>query len=128
MSKYFHGGIPGLEVGEHILPPSKTHTRNTLQGYGSVGRKDMVYLTTELASARMFAAGHPSGRGCVYEVKPDGALYQDPDCNEPGLSFMCERATIVRVLPMSSSARRRALRRLKISFNAFLYERNMDSK
>lgn len=111
--KFYHGGKPGLKVGDKILPPSVTKASGpeTLHEYGSVGRVDRVYLTTEESAARMYASGHPSRRGCVYEVIPDGDLHPDDDCLSPGLSYECESATIVRVIKLSSSARNRALRR-----------------
>jgi len=110
---YFHGGAAGLRVGQRILPPSVTGAKgsSTLHGFGSEGRKDMVYLTECLSDARMFAACHPSRRGCVYEVTPESAVFEDPDCFE-GTSVYCASAVVVRVIPMSSSARNRAVRRM----------------
>jgi rifampin ADP-ribosylating transferase len=108
-SRFFHGGPRGLRVGEYILPPSETGNRGLHDyGTGKVARFDRVYLTSNSLAARFFAALYPTSRGgCVYEVEPAGELVDDPDCTMGGLSFECERARIVAVLPLSSSAVRR---------------------
>lgn len=98
MTTYWHGGHPGLEVGDYILPPSETNTTHTLLEYGSIGRRDRVYLTTEFAGALFFACVHPDG-GHVYEVEPEGELADDPDWfGTSGVSVECQRARIVRVI------------------------------
>lgn len=48
---------------------------------------------------------HPSNHGTVYEVEPVGDVVSDPDCNEPGLSFECERAKVIRVFEVKGSTR-----------------------
>lgn len=110
--KYFHGGVPGLKVGAAILPSGETGA-SSLASYGGISRPDRVYVCTLEAGARLYAAGHPSGRGAVYEVRPEGELEADPDCNLPGLSWQCPRAVVVRVVPFSASARARTLRNLR---------------
>jgi hypothetical protein len=121
MTRFYHGGKPGLKVGGKVLPPVLTNASGpeTLHEYGSLGRWDRVYLTTSEATARMYASGHPSRKGCVYEVTPDGDVEPDPDCLLPGLSYECASATIVRVIKLSSSARNRALRRAAASEGQF---------
>lgn len=96
---YYHGGVPGLFPGRMLLPPSMTsfcaeHAARARSG--SVGRADRVYVTTSIEAAAMYAALYPrpSG-GAVYRVDPIGALEHDPDCDEPGLSFACERAKVI---------------------------------
>jgi len=109
--RLYHGGAPGLKAGDKLLPPNLTGAPS-LHLYGSVGRRDMVYVVSDEHEARMFAAAHPSGRGWLYEVHPDGELYDDPDYFVPGVSFFCESATVLRSVTLSSSARHRALIRL----------------
>jgi rifampin ADP-ribosylating transferase len=61
-------------------------------------RKDRVYVTTELNTAKFFAAGNSAlSEPAVYEVEPVGDLEEDADRKEPGLSFACEKAKILSV-------------------------------
>jgi hypothetical protein len=102
---YWHGGAPGLNPGDLILPPSVTRTRNTLSAY--VGEEasragyqpTRVYLASEYEVAEVFAAMYPNG-GWVYRVQPEGQLEQDPDVVEQGMSWACERARIVAVVQL----------------------------
>jgi len=55
--RYYHGGVPGLRPGDYLVPPAE-HGGPSLHGYGSVGRRDRVYVTTLLEDARLFAAGY----------------------------------------------------------------------
>jgi len=102
---YWHGGAPGLNPGDLILPPSVTRTRHTLSAYegketSRAGyQPTRVYLTSEYATAEVFAAMYPNG-GWVYRVEPEGQLEQDPDVVEGGESWVCERARIVAVVPL----------------------------
>lgn len=69
-SPFFHGGFPGLEVGDLILPPLHTE---------SIGRRatDRVWMNAELSVAWAYAA---STGGDVYEVRPQGfARFEAPD-------------------------------------------------
>ena len=94
---YFHGGKPGRKRGEFILPPCITKSPSCSE-YGAAGvhRRDRVYVTTSEHAALMFAAGWPNG--AVYECEPVGVISADPDCSQPGLSFECERARVLRVI------------------------------
>jgi hypothetical protein len=60
--RWYHGGIPGLEVGDLILPPAAT---------GATGTGDdpdwLVFVTTRFDRARAFAC---ASSGDVYEVRP----------------------------------------------------------
>jgi len=98
---YWHGGAPGLKVGELILPPSTTCTSITLGAYMGEGEKaragyraDRVYVTSLQEAAELYAALYPDG-GWVYRVQPWLPLEVDPDCTEPGLSYACLGARIV---------------------------------
>lgn len=90
--RYFHGGVPGLEVGEFLLA-----------GHGT-SRRPYVCLTSDERLARDFAEfyGARSGtgqRGDLYQVRPVGAVERGiPGCDARGGRFRCERAEVVRVL------------------------------
>jgi hypothetical protein len=61
VTRYFHGGIAGLEVGHHILPPSVTGTPTTADyADAPICRRDRVYASTELRVARVYAALAPA--------------------------------------------------------------------
>lgn len=101
---YYHGGPAGLS---EILPPSTTGALSTSQvGPRSLRERaarvhspERVYVTPNFTAAALFASGHRAG--VVYEVEPVGALEDDPDCDARGLSFACERATVIRVHRLS---------------------------
>lgn len=109
--RYYHGGAPGLRG--KLLPPDETGAPS-LSAYDSrqFCRMDRVYLTTDPHAALIYAASHPSGTGVVYEVEPIGEVEPDPDCNEPGLSFMAPAARIIRKTRVSPATRRKVLRTL----------------
>ncbi len=97
---FFHGGHPGLDVGDWIECPDVTGTDHRLSRY--VGpeepfgnRTDVVYVTTNPEHARVFAAVYPDG--AVYRVKPEGEMSEDPD-NPGGESLMARRAQVVEVV------------------------------
>lgn len=94
---YYHGGSPGIKCGEFILPPTATGAKS-LADYGAEGvcRRDRVYITTIYEAAVMFAAGIKDGM--VYECVPSGILEPDPDCIDPGVSFQCEKAMVIRCI------------------------------
>jgi hypothetical protein len=94
--RFYHGGFPGLAVGQRILPASQTGAPSTAS-FGAAGVCDpsRVYLTTDVHAAILFACMHPSLDGQVYRVAPIGVLQADPDCNIAGLSFSCDAALIV---------------------------------
>lgn len=100
---YFHGGVPGLRLGDQLLPPTVTGVRAAvdfaadLPGAGAV-RRDRVYLATTELMASIFAAMHPAG-GWLYEVDPVGEIEPDPDWfGEPGESVEVGSAIVVRVI------------------------------
>lgn len=106
MTRYFHGGHPGLRPGELVLPPDVTGTEHTLSRYAAelggaphARRTDVVYLAAEREGrevARAYAAFHPDG--ALYRVDPHGAPEPDPDCAVPGLSWQCPAAEVVAVV------------------------------
>jgi hypothetical protein len=100
---YFHGGVPGLKVGDSILPPDQTGTDHTLSAYSAeldggphTTRRDVVYLTTDRQVARAYAAGYPDG--ALYQVMPYSPVDPDPDCLTPGLSWHCPQGIVVAVV------------------------------
>ena len=96
---FFHGGAPNLKK---ILPPSITGALSlALCGAESVCRVDRVYVTTDFQAAAIFAAMHPSNKGCVYLVNPEGELRPDPDYRGPdGASMECEAADVICIIPL----------------------------
>lgn len=108
---YFHGGPPGLKVGDFILPPCETGVKSCAD-YGARGacRTDRIYLTSDIVAAIMFGSLHPSKKGMVYEVQPADLVEHDPDCLEFGLSFQAQRAKIVRVIPITRKQRNKVLK------------------
>lgn len=98
---YFHGGVPGLEVGDQVLPPSVTGTPTTAD-YGAVRvcRRDRIYATTDAAAARVFAALAPfGGGGDVYEVELAEPIDPDGDWHGPANDSVCAPSgTVVQVL------------------------------
>ncbi|WP_052433242.1 hypothetical protein [Streptacidiphilus carbonis] len=106
--KYFHGGAPGLKVGDLLRPAislGKEHGRSPNQPNYSPHR---VYLTRARWYADLFAH---MGDGDVYEVRPVGRAVPDPDARG---SFTCSCATVTAVLaqhPVELPEQARALRR-----------------
>lgn len=103
----FHGGMPGLRVGQWILPPTLTGVKGSDQ-YATYDpgtySPDLVYMVTDLEQARMFAAMCPTGSGGrgsgerggdVYRVQPAIPVALDPDCVTEGMSWCAPRALIV---------------------------------
>ena len=103
---YYHGGPRGLKVGLYILPPDETGKPNcsTFIPNNTVHDGSKVYVTTSYQAAEMYAAFHH--RGSVYAVDPEGVLVNDSDCDQPGLSYACDRARIIASLPLSPSEAR----------------------
>ena len=98
MTRFWHGGVPNLQVGDQVLPPDLTGTQRTLSAYASPGaphgtRTDRVYVTDDRQIARVYAALYPDG--ALYQVAPEDDLRTDPDA--PGRSWMCPGAVVVRV-------------------------------
>jgi len=112
MVKWFHGGVPGLDVGDMLVSPSEHGKQATFSQYrhlpgAEVMRQDRVYAVRDKVAAAMYAGMYPHGD--VYEVELLGEQRDDPDCTVPGYSVECERARIVgvvrrRVRPEESAA------------------------
>lgn len=98
-ARLYHGGVPGLRVGDLILPPDESGTTRRLSAYAPAAaewgyRTDVVYLTRVQAQARAFAAVYPDGT--LYEAEPIELVGVDPD--NPATAVMARRARIVAVL------------------------------
>lgn len=99
-STWYHGGVPGLEVGARILPPDITGATQRLSGIaGAFGaphgtRTDVVYLASNQDHARAFAALYPDG--ALYQVEPESDTEPDPDA--PEVAAMTTSAVITAVL------------------------------
>lgn len=100
---YFHGGIPGLSVGDYIESPDVTRTDHTLSRYAAeMGaphgtRTDAVYITPRQDTARAYAALYPDG--ALYQVEPVDVIGSDPDA--PDEAVMCRRARVTEVVRSS---------------------------
>ena len=101
---YWHGGAPGRKRGDLLLSSAVTGAKSTADfGAAGVCRRDRVYVTTDPAAAILYASAYP--RGVYYEVSPVGEIEPDPDCDQPGLSYSCLAATVLRILHVSARQR-----------------------
>ena len=115
--RYYHGGVPGLSVGDYILPNGETgnweahaqlvphHVQEQVvnmraeAGYS----RHQVYITTDLMVAMAWASMYVTlqkvlGTGTVYEVEPDSPLGPDPDFRLfPDVFLTSPRAKIIHV-------------------------------
>ena len=96
---YYHGGVPGLQPGDVLRPPNETGAPSrSPDPEVPKAREDLVYVTSQLEAAVVYAALYPRGRlGHVYEVLPaGGALEEDPGCEVSDRSFACRWAVVRR--------------------------------
>lgn len=93
---WFHGGKPGLAVGDIILPPTESGA-DMLAKYGEDDAPEhrRVYITRDPRYAATYACSFP--RGDLYEVEPLGKRGNDETYFIAGLSQWCERARVTRV-------------------------------
>ena len=94
---WYHGGIPGLEPGDLILPPRESGASMAAK-YGEAGERaehGRVYVSRDPRHAATYAASYPLGD--VYEVERLGTTGRDHDLFIAGFSSWCERARVVRV-------------------------------
>lgn len=86
LTRYWHGGAPGLKPGDLITPQPAGEGGHLVDGCPTCeARKagqqlaednnnpDWVYITTSRDYARLYAAGYP--RGGLYQVEPIGELH-----------------------------------------------------
>ena len=109
----WHGGVPGLSLGDLILPAAEVGPKHQSEAWRTalalasavtddraITNDRVVYVSLDRAAALEFACTHPSGKGCVYEVEPVGDLHPDPD-NYDGTAWTCSRAIVRGVFPVS---------------------------
>lgn len=99
-TRLWHGGIPGLKVGDLIRPASETGTEHSISrraaGLGGTRdhvRPDRVHLTSDRNAARAYAAAYPNG--ALYVAEPIGDTEPDPDASD--IAVRCPRARITAV-------------------------------
>lgn len=123
LSRYWHGGAPGLRPGDLIEPQPLGDGAHLVNGCPTCEARrqgeqlpdddldpSKVYVTTEREYARIYAAGYP--RGALYRVEPVGDLEPSPD---PVPSWGCNAARVIAVYDplviLTPAEVRRALRR-----------------
>ncbi len=121
--RYFHGGVPGLKVGDLIEPQPLGEGSHLVDGCPTcearkTGKQlptdnldaSLVYVTPDREYARVYAAGYP--QGALYVVEPMGDLTPSPD---PVPSWGCPAARVTGVydacVRMSPAQVSRAVRR-----------------
>jgi len=128
MTRYFHGGIPGLKPGDLITqhPPNVVDgcdicaakaagQQPVVEGLGVVDpiteRPDRVYLTTDREYARFYASKYPLGD--LYVVEPDGDLEPSTEDHFPSWTAPAARVVSVydRAVRLTPHRRRTLLRR-----------------
>jgi hypothetical protein len=115
---YYHGGTPGLHVGDLLLPPTVTGVRPKMDGqldalkgtYGitpeqleatrqMVHQRDnhLVFMTKDLQTAAYFASLNPRG-GDVYQVEPIEDIADTTHLSFVSSETTCASARIVAVV------------------------------
>lgn len=95
-TRWYHGGFPGLKRGQQILPPSVTGAISIAdkvidapdsmrEQVAKVHDPDLVYLSQDIADARLWAAlapahGGKNRGGDLYEVTPPCDHRDRPSC------------------------------------------------
>ncbi|TDL41116.1 hypothetical protein [Arthrobacter nitrophenolicus] len=111
MPTYYHGGTPGLALGEVLQPPSVTGIVSETWALTIAAklesetdqRRDKIYLTTDPSLAKFYAMvwrdPHTGvqGGGAVYEVGVDSnTIEPDPDLTSSNC-WQADAGTILRV-------------------------------
>jgi hypothetical protein len=125
--RYFHGGIPGLKVGDLLTPHPPNYVDNCEvcaakkagQNYavdGQVvdpltGRPDRIYITSDREYARFYASKFP--RGDLYVVDPEGEMELSTEDHWPTWSAPAARVRSVydRYVQLTAGQRRAMLKR-----------------
>lgn len=94
---WFHGGKPGLNVGDLLLPPTESGADMHAKYSETDSRPEhgRVYISRDPRYAATYACSYPNGD--VYEVEPLGASGPDETYFIAGLARWCERARVTRV-------------------------------
>lgn len=103
--RFWHGGVPGLGVGDIIEAPDANPTALALHqaaGDDYIADTSRTYITPIREFARSYAkrleplVADPGFAGSLYRVEPLGPLEHDPDF-PGGVSFACRTARILEV-------------------------------
>lgn len=104
---FWHGGAPGLEVGDMIVPRAELPLSNLDRHLAMVSEDPTdtgrVYVTADRAFASAWAIRYSNNpylkarTGAVYRVEPLGNIGADPDFPHEAGSFTADRAVIVEV-------------------------------
>lgn len=106
METFFHGGYPGLRVGEKILPKAVTKKENGTRNKSEwmwVDEK-MVYITPDFQLAKGYANAYGTddvfggGHGWVYRIQPVGEVKEDPNSCKDFPSKVCKEAVVLEVV------------------------------
>ena len=115
---YYHGGCPWLRVGDELLPPAESGARSiydldpvelaTLRLETGINlerdderlRRDVVYATTDITEAELFARLYPHEHGgSLYRVELAEPVEEDPDYRGvPCRSFRAPRGRVVAIV------------------------------
>jgi hypothetical protein len=101
---YFHGGMPGLKVGDKLRSAQDQGLKFSYLVPGSKYDPESVYMATDLEVAKVYAAqfelmsskSTAAVPGDVYRVRPLGPLRRDPDL--PPISFKAPEALVLEVV------------------------------
>lgn len=105
--RLYHGGVPGLRIGELIEPRPGGDERHLIDGCPTCEARrrgeqladddndaSLVYVTLDREYARIFAAGYP--KGALYVVQPIGDLV-DRSAHDAAPSWGCPAAQVLSV-------------------------------
>ena len=126
MTRYWHGGAPGLRVGDLIEPRPTGDNTHLVDGCPTCEARrrgaqlpdddndaTLVYITTDREYARIYAAGYPDG--ALYVVEPIGDMVDRtgahdavPSWGAPAARVRAVYDPLVRLTPRQV---RRAMRR-----------------
>jgi len=124
--RYFHGGKPGLNPGDLIVPSDPNYVDNCpiceakKAGIDTAldpltRHPDRVYVTTDKAYGRFYASKYP--RGSLYVVEPLGELIPSAEDHFPTWTVECARVRTVydRCVELTWSQRRVLQRRWAVA-------------
>ena len=106
---YWHGGRPGLVVGDVLVPGRANQKALTLYADQLADYAEGAFITDNRQFARAWASSYPvrqggTARGTLYQVRPEGELSRDPDyLHGAEVSWYCPRAVVVRVAEQNVS-------------------------